>query len=229
LLQKKDIEALASLGLTTLQAKIYLTLTKIEEASIITISKTTNIARQEIYRVINELHNRCLVEKVLATPVRYRAIPIPEAIPHLLISVNEERIASHNKVIQLMERHRHKKPRLKLVENEKQFVLIPEKNSLSRRIKKAIQNSQKNIKIVMPSKKFLPALFDLSASLKDAMQRDVPVKWVINKRLDPNGNPAILEHLSKFKHFKLKYVPEVALLTLGDSWCIRRKYCNCCF
>jgi sugar-specific transcriptional regulator TrmB len=215
ILQNKDIEALATLGLTTLQAKVYLTLAKMEEANIITVSKATNIARQEIYRVINELQNRCLIEKILARPVRYRAIPITEAVPHLLMRVNEERLESHNKVIQFLERHRHKKPRLKFQENAQKFLLIPEKTSLSRRINQEIAASQKNIKIVMPSKKFVPALFDLSAGLKSAVQRGVTVKWVINKRLDPNGKPAILENLSKLKHFQLKYVPEVALLTFG--------------
>ena len=215
ILHKQDIEALATLGLTTLQAKIYLTLAKMVDANIITISKSTKISRQEIYRVINELQNRCLVEKILARPVRYRAIPITEAVPHLLIRVNEERIESHNKVIQFLERHRHKKPRLNFQENAKKFLLIPERTSLSRRIKQEITVSQKNIKIVMPSKKFLPSLFDLSDSLKAAMQRDVAVEWIINKHLDSNGKPTILENLSKFTHFKLRYVPQVSLLTFG--------------
>jgi len=215
ILQNKDIEALATLGLTTLQAKIYLTLAKMEEANIITVSKATNIARQEIYRVINELQNRCLIEKILARPVRYRAIPITEAVPHLLIRVNEERIESHNKVIQFLERHRHKKPRLKFQENVQKFLLIPEKTSLSRRINQEIAASQKNIKIVMPSNKFVPALFDLSDSLTAAMQKGVTVKWIINKRLAPDGKPTILEKLSKFTLFKLRYVPHVSLLTFG--------------
>ena len=105
--QEEDVEALVALGLTTLQAKVYLTLNKLEEAK--TKSETAKVARQEIYRVMNKLQNLCLVEKVIAKPVRYKAVPMQEAVPHLLKRIHEKRLESHNKAMQLIERHRHKK------------------------------------------------------------------------------------------------------------------------
>jgi sugar-specific transcriptional regulator TrmB len=215
ILRKKDIETLGALGLTVLQAKIYLTLCKTEEANIITLSKLTNIARQEIYRVINELQNRFLVEKVLAKPVRYKCVPIEEAVPHLLHQINEERSKLNNTATQLIERYRSQNRKPFQQENENKFLLIPEKVSLSRRIKKAIEASQQNVKIVMPGSKFMAALFDLSHSLGAALERNLTVKWLINKRLDLTEKPSSLKYLLKFPDFKLRYISAGSLLTFG--------------
>ena len=173
------------------------------------------MARQEVYRVIGELQNRGVVEKVLTRPVRYSCVPIEEAVPYLLSQRNEERIEMNRKATQLLERHRRliKKPAQQ--EDGNKLLLIPEKKSLSRRIKKAIEASRKNIKIVMPLRKFLPALFDLSYSLEAALERNLAVKWVIDRRLDLTEKPVSLERLFKFPGFKLRYISERALLTFG--------------
>jgi sugar-specific transcriptional regulator TrmB len=80
----KDAEVLNGLGLTTLQAKTYLAIAILEKATVKTISKTAKIARQEIYRVTSELQEKGLIEKIIATPVEYRAIPVHDAINVLL-------------------------------------------------------------------------------------------------------------------------------------------------
>jgi hypothetical protein len=63
--QDQDVEALTGVGLTTLQARIYLTTASLEKATIKTISKTANTARQEIYRAVAELQEKGLIEKVI--------------------------------------------------------------------------------------------------------------------------------------------------------------------
>jgi DNA polymerase III alpha subunit len=54
------------LGLTLLQAKIYLALSKTGKATIKTISKASNSARQDIYRIMPTLQKLGLAEKIIA-------------------------------------------------------------------------------------------------------------------------------------------------------------------
>jgi len=198
-----------------LQARTYLTLSRAEEANITTLSKTTNIARQEIYRVINELQNQGLAEKVLAKPVRYRAVPIKEAVPQLLFRINEEKIRVNKMAMGLLERHRNQKSNLVYHGKNDRFLLIGEKTLLSRRIRNAIEATRKSIKIVTPERKFVPALFDLADSLKVALERGSTIEWITNKRLDKDESPKVLSQLLEIPRFKLRYVAEGALLTFG--------------
>ena len=211
----QDVEALVSLGLSAFQSKIYLTLLKVDEANVLTIAKTSNVARQEIYRVIGELQNRGLVEKVLAKPVRYKAVPIEQIVPNLLLRINEEKSRAHNKAMQLLERHRNRKTKMLDHEKVDSFLLISENTALSSRIRNAIEVTQKSMKLVTPGNKFVPALFDLAGYLQAALERGLTIKWLINKRLNRDEAPAVLSKLLKFPNFKLRYISGASLLTFG--------------
>ena len=49
MIQDEHIQTLIGFGLTLLQAKIYLNLAKLEKADVTTLSKASNVARQDIY------------------------------------------------------------------------------------------------------------------------------------------------------------------------------------
>ena len=83
-IQDKAIETLAGLGLTVLQAKVYLTLAKEGKSTVKGIAKTSNIARQDLYRITQQLLNLGLIEKLIDTPTKFKAIPIKAAIDMLI-------------------------------------------------------------------------------------------------------------------------------------------------
>jgi sugar-specific transcriptional regulator TrmB len=202
----EDVKALTALGLTALQAKVYLALTKLGQVKIKTISKTTQVARQDLYRVMTELQKRCLAEKALATPLTFRAVPIHEAVPILLQQMHMEKTEAQNKALQLVERHKDKIKKPNTQEDETKFLLIPEKQALSRRLNGSIEDAQKTIDIVCPRKTCLQALFDLSPRLRKALERGVKIRWIIEKPFDTDEAPTILASLSENSLFKLKSI-----------------------
>jgi sugar-specific transcriptional regulator TrmB len=88
--QDEDVEALTSLGLTILQAKVYLALVKSGSSTIREISKTSDVARQDLYRITSELQKLGLVERVIANPTEFRAIELTGGISILLQRVHEK-------------------------------------------------------------------------------------------------------------------------------------------
>lgn len=204
--QDNDVKALTALGLTALQAKVYLALTKLGQAKIKTISKTTKVARQDLYRIMTELQNRCLAEKVLATPVTFRALPIHEAVPILLQRMNREKAEAHSNALQLVERHKDKMPKLSAQEDEPKFLLIPEKQALSHKLGRSIEKAQNTVDMVCSRKTCLQALFESSPKLKKALERGVKIRWIIEKPFSTNEAPAILASLSENSLFKLKSI-----------------------
>ena len=215
MLQNRDVEALVALGISVLQSKVYLALAQIDETNTAMLSKKTKIARPEIHRVINELQNRGLVEKILDKPIRFKAVPIHEAVPNLLRQLHNERIAAHNRAMQLVAKYNTAGVKKKFLDNEPMFYLIPKRTALSRRIKKAIENARKTIDILITRKNCVHAMFDLSSSLSAALERKVKMRWIVNELLDSTAKPSLLEAMSKSSYFNLRCHPHKPTQTFG--------------
>src|SRR5690606_37785132 len=84
MLNEEGVDALTSLGLTLVQSKIFLALSKTNYATISKISDLSKVPRQDIYRVVSELQKMSLVEKILTKPVRFQAVTMEEAWKILL-------------------------------------------------------------------------------------------------------------------------------------------------
>jgi sugar-specific transcriptional regulator TrmB len=63
------------MGFTRTQAKIYLTLIKLGETDARTLFKKANMPQPEVYRILEELERKGLVEKEMTTPSKF--IPTP--------------------------------------------------------------------------------------------------------------------------------------------------------
>ncbi len=87
---KKIVENLEKLGLTPLQAKIYLLLVQTPKEKTLTISKVANTDRSNTYRTIIRLQRMGLVRKILGSPNTYQALPLQEAVTLLLNNKKEE-------------------------------------------------------------------------------------------------------------------------------------------
>lgn len=90
IVQDEHVQTLMGLGLKFLQAKTYLALAKLGKADVKTISKASNVARQDIYRIIPTLEKLGLAEKIIANPTMYKATPIKEGLSILLQNRKEE-------------------------------------------------------------------------------------------------------------------------------------------
>jgi sugar-specific transcriptional regulator TrmB len=86
----EHVETLVKLGLTSLQARIYLTVLTLQKANVGKISNTAEIARPDVYRVLPTLEKLGLVRKVLASPIMFEPTPLKDACTLLLQRKKEE-------------------------------------------------------------------------------------------------------------------------------------------
>jgi sugar-specific transcriptional regulator TrmB len=146
--KNEDVKTLTRLGLTGSQAKVYIALTKVEDSTIKTISQNTKIARQDIYRILSQLQEEiCLVERILATPSRYRAIPIVEGTAILAQRRQKENAETQTKALQLIQRHQDKKMKNE-TQQEYQFVLIPPKEACFRIRQALLDKAQTSVDLL---------------------------------------------------------------------------------
>ena len=100
---EKKITTLTHLGLTVNQAKAYLALVKLGSASAKDISEISNIAQQDIYRVMPLLEKLGLVEKLVASPNLFKANSPEQALSVLLKYREKENSILHGEALRLIE------------------------------------------------------------------------------------------------------------------------------
>lgn len=82
---------LTKLGLTPLQARIFVNLHRLGPTTARNISKFSNVNRVDVYRVLRELSKRGLVEVNLGNPAVYNSVD-PKLVLQILLSEIEDRV-----------------------------------------------------------------------------------------------------------------------------------------
>ena len=125
----EDISTLTELGLTVSQAKIYLSLAKAKNLTAQAISTTSKVARPDVYRVLVQLNEDGLVEKIISKPQEFHAISVEKCVSKLIQRriIKTEELAQ--KALKLIEDLEHDTANEEL--NEKfEFIVIPNKDAL---------------------------------------------------------------------------------------------------
>jgi sugar-specific transcriptional regulator TrmB len=97
-----EVDVFTSLGLSNRQARVYLALLKTGDAKAKIVAAYAQVERQEVYNLIEELHQRGLVEQNLTTPTSYTATPIDKAIALLIGQKSDELICLINKATKMV-------------------------------------------------------------------------------------------------------------------------------
>jgi sugar-specific transcriptional regulator TrmB len=82
--KEAEVQTLVNLGLTVLQAKVYLALAKFGVSTAGTIAEKAIVARQDVYRVLAGLQEKGLIEKIISNPNQYSPIDLEKGLTNLL-------------------------------------------------------------------------------------------------------------------------------------------------
>ncbi len=200
-----EIQTLNELGLSVLQAKAYLALTHFSSANVKTISKFSNVARSDLYRTLSALQELGLVEKIIESPLEFRAIPLDNGLRLLLKNKTKKHMLLRSKTLQLI---RVFKKGSKIMSSEEQnfkFVLIPKGDYFLERIRAAIAQSNRQIDLLLSWKRFSVGADDaVTESFDEALSRNVKFRLIV-EALEETIDADRMAHLCKETsncHFK---------------------------
>ena len=139
--QFSKLKVLIDLGLTQVQARVYLALIEAGPSRISAISKASMVARPDVYRTISKLQNIGLVEKIIKKPVHYQAIPLKKGLSLLLETKTQqyEKVRAETRL--LMDTAKIKNSSETKQSETHQFVLIPKGKTVIEEIKSAIKKT----------------------------------------------------------------------------------------
>jgi sugar-specific transcriptional regulator TrmB len=215
-----SIQTLVRLGLSSLQAKTYLSLAKYGPLSGREAAKIADIASQDVYRILTELQEKGLVEKIIARPNVYKAVPLRNGLLMLVQQRNEQTIEIKKavfKTIKWFENIGSSKDK-NVVSGD--FMLIPPKEPVENRMAECIQTAEKSIDMMNECQEGMNGheiIFELE---KGALERGVKIRDILAKTDKKYSIPKKFEVLNEWKlKFQVRYCrfPAPAILLIKDN------------
>ena len=183
--KEESVEVLKNLGLTSCQARIYLSLISCGASTVKQISIVSKMAREEVYLVLPKLHALGLIEKILERPIKYKAIPLQECISNLLEERKSKTVELEMRSKELIQNYKQTNFNGKNSTQLRQFIFVPSKQALLKKIKKSVTNAKKSIYVLTSCKRLTCACNSLFETIQDAWDRGVKGRAIINI---PKGN-----------------------------------------
>jgi len=178
----KEFELLTGLGLTSRQSKIYLAIAQLEIATAKTISRSSGVRRENVYRIIPQLQEIGLIEKIIDTPIKFRAIEIKDSVLILL----DQRIKQTDKLQKeakiVIKNFKKTGTHNRINDNETpEFILIPKKMALTHRKIHSINSAERSIDIVTTLKRLSQAVPNYFVYVNKALDIGVAIRVITEK------------------------------------------------
>jgi sugar-specific transcriptional regulator TrmB len=212
-IHEECVQVLVDLGLTHLQAKVYVALLSLKNATARSVQTFSSVARQDVYPVLSELEEKGLVEKVVAKPARFRSIPIKDAISVLTQKRDEQTHQLRNKAIRQFRNFEIDCVVTPLLKGAFQFVLLSksETNPTAHvdRLGKAVANAQKNVMCSTTLPLFMNIKFNDEHVWKKAVERGVKFKYIIGRRSNEKSELNLDPVLENADNFEVRWTSTV--------------------
>jgi sugar-specific transcriptional regulator TrmB len=206
------------LGLTLVQVKTYITLCKLENATVKSISKTSNLARQDVYRIMPTLQTMGLAEKIIAKPIRYRAIPIKDGISSLLQHKTRQHAELEKKTTTLLKNLNNLgegEAKIVLQEEEPQFIVTSEMTLLFKRLMNGTKASQTNIDSIGTWESYEGVVSHGFPDFMKALKRGVKIRSITEKPLNEKLMPICVKTLKKHPLYEVRFISAPAPVTMS--------------
>lgn len=172
-------------------------------SSIREVSQNSGLSRPEAYRAILVLEQLGIIERIIASPTKYRPLPLQDA---LLILFRRKEKETNELLQRTIELYANCKQTEKPVDSDEQhyaFVLIPDGDALSIRLQKAVEKTQKTVNVMLTQKRLLPWLLN-DETVEKALKRGITVR-VLTDQSTRSVMPKELVALEKKHSFEIRY------------------------
>ena len=211
-----DLQLLTQIGFTKTQAFLYLKILELEEADARTLAKKTSIPRAMVYRVLDELQRKGLVEKEIGVPHKFRGVPIEFGLQTLMaehLKQHEILQAKTKKLLRKLQIN-HKKEQAKPEENK--FLIIEGRERILETIRRQHANVQRSVYIMTILPRWLQIIQHCRECYEKALDRNVEYRVIIEKTNFEIAFPEKIECLLKKNSFAIRFYPGI----LGNNLAI---------
>jgi sugar-specific transcriptional regulator TrmB len=213
IIPNEDAQVLTNLGLTELQAQVYLTLAKMEKGTLRSLSATSKIDRANVYRVLTRLIDFRLVEKFLTNPTVFRALPANEGIKMLLDQKEAEHKDIKAKTEDLLRRYQQNTPFVSVAE-DCEFMLIPDGRLTKRKVDEMINSNYHTHDVIIYWNDFESQSNQVVDMWCNILLKDIAMRAIVFLTKNEKLSRGIIG-LKKFSNFQIRQSPSPPKATLS--------------
>jgi sugar-specific transcriptional regulator TrmB len=218
--KEERIETLTKLGLSLMQAKIYLSLIQIGPSTAKSLAATIETSRPDMYRVIATLHKDGIIEKLMTKPAVFKAAPPNQIIETLVKRKNEAQNELNKKSIELISDLLNNQTKKEIHEPGIDFVIIQGKDAIFQRLKDGLSKAETSVNVVTSQKRFSEAIIEFNEWYLSALKRGVTVFLTTDHHIPQKKASKILQTLMKYPNFELRFfakTPSAIVATLDNK------------
>jgi sugar-specific transcriptional regulator TrmB len=210
-IKEDDFNSFLNLGLTQNQTKVYLALLKLGmESNAASLFKISGVSRQDIYRVLLELETLGFVEKVVAKPNRFRAVPPMDAFSSF---VGEKIIylSELNNKVQFFAKKIMEDYGKPIHSNEKdQIVIINEKQAFLHKCRELIGKCQIGVDSIVPDE-FMKWVTSCSDAYNQAKNNGARIRWILQRPENKEILNSLRAELTKNPQMEVKFCSKTSV------------------
>jgi sugar-specific transcriptional regulator TrmB/ligand-binding sensor protein len=214
------LDGLVDLGLTSLQAKVYLNLARLVKADIKGISRVSGVARTDLYRIMPELERLGLVEKKVSKPVVYQATAMADALSILFKKKKNEYEQTGKKTYSLIEYSKTHWCGFVTHDNfdNQEFTILSEVEVLKKRWKELILKSKK-CAFACPNNGLKFLLYYFYHDMNKALRNGTEIHIITEHNIFKKRETCLIKNLAKNPTFKIRFFNTVtfALAIFDDE------------
>jgi sugar-specific transcriptional regulator TrmB len=147
LIDKAEIDKLVEVGFTYNQAKVYLNLLSTGKLNARKISKQSQLPRQEVYRILNELQEKGFIEKIVGMPFEFEAVPLQEML-QILVEQTTQKCNATEKKAKAFYVNYSSHFLLDRQESEYKISIVEGRHRILQKIKSQHYEAKKSIKVI---------------------------------------------------------------------------------
>jgi sugar-specific transcriptional regulator TrmB len=178
--QENNIKTLVDFGISRTQAKIYLALAEKGTLTIRAVSDYSGVGRPDSYRAMLELKKAGLIEIIIDSPTKYRAIPLADAIAILMGYKHKEMLSLKEQSSRLLQQFENRStPEEPVLDSE--FIIIPKGPACIKKRVEAIRSAEFSFDCLTSFKRFNQTLLNAGDDIIEAANRGVKIRFILDK------------------------------------------------
>ena len=202
----KEEEALilTKLGFTQTQTKLYLTLLKMGKSDGRTLAEQAKVPRSIVYRALDELQKKGLVEKEITQPYTFKATPIQSGLQMMLDQKFEECKKIRKETDKFLRKTKNTKD-TSLIDQEYELLMIDRKERIIQRMKHQHKNVKLYVDVLSTPQRWLQILNECLHDYENALSRGVQYRVVLDSCKQDIGHHKNIQTLLSKANVYLKF------------------------
>jgi HTH-type transcriptional regulator, sugar sensing transcriptional regulator len=197
-LQGDSLKLLEQVGFTETQARIYMTLCSMGQTDAKTLAKHASTPRQAAYRTLGELQQKGIVEKIIAIPQQYRAIPIHDGLSIMISAKAKEYASLAAKAQEFIQRYEVQAQ--EKAQEEYSISILEGKETILKKISTLTDACTKEIWLCQPLQRWIQVNLSVGETVRQVLRRGVKYHVILEQNdcelAFPKDLKPILRHLN---------------------------------